>query len=609
MPFPSTPASLDRRYLALVAVVLLASLAIAWPFAEGGYVDDFSYVHIAKVLADTGRFAYNGWPTAMLGFQVWWAAAWVWLFGFSYTIVRLSTLPFTFGAVAIAYLLARRATLSPIDSLFVGLSLALTPLFFKLVPTFMSDLPSLCFLLASLYSFVRAIEATDRCGARPYRSVGWLVAGTALGIMGGTIRQNVWLAPPVGAAFLIWARGTGRATRIIAVGCGFIGAACLVVGTAWFNDQPYAIPSRISLHVGLMPPLKSLMMLGWKISIQLVHPLMFCLPPLLAARAGSARRARLFWGGSLIVAAALLLTRHPMMRGDTAFGFGSWGGLGQVESVTRRLIGNAILLVRATPVVAAFVVAVLEVRRSGTAAVSAAVRLPPAIAVPLAYLVPYTAVATMAAQTTGGVFERYAIPHIPIMACWFLFVTRRALAGYGHGREVDQTTPRSRWGWGAVVVGAVIAVADLHDCFAVTRARLSAIDHLQRQGVARERIMAGIAIDGWEQIERAGFINDRRIRKPADAYRPSIPDGYPDFPTRGSLSSLVPEYIVTADRTFHPGDGTPFPACPYPTWLPPYGRAVSIHHQPPPVGQHGPGGTSPPNAPGSSHERPLGQAL
>jgi hypothetical protein len=138
--------------------------------------------------------------------------------------------------------------------------------------------------------------------------------------------------------------------------------------------------------------------------------------------------------------------------------------------------------------------------------------------------------------------------------------------------------------WGAVLVGAVLAVADLHGCFAVIRGRLAALDHLQRQGVARERIMAGIAIDGWEQIERAGFINDRRIRKPADAYRPLIPDGYPDFPTRGNLSALVPEYIVTADRTFHPGDGTPFPACPYPTWLPPYGCAVSIHHHQPPVG-------------------------
>jgi len=93
--------SVDTRNLLLCVLVTLAAILVAWPFAEGGYIDDFSYIHMAKTLAETGRFAYNGWPTAMLGIQVWWGAAWIWLFGFSFTLVRLSVWPLALGAVAL----------------------------------------------------------------------------------------------------------------------------------------------------------------------------------------------------------------------------------------------------------------------------------------------------------------------------------------------------------------------------------------------------------------------------------------------------------------------------------------------------------------------------
>ena len=127
--------SIDARNLLLCVLITLAAILVAWPFAEGGSIDDFSYIHMAKTLAETGRFAYNGWPTAMLGIQVWWGAAWVWLFGFSFAIVRLSVWPLALGAVALVYLIARRASLSPADSLFAALPTGLSTLFLPLVPT------------------------------------------------------------------------------------------------------------------------------------------------------------------------------------------------------------------------------------------------------------------------------------------------------------------------------------------------------------------------------------------------------------------------------------------------------------------------------------------
>ena len=195
---------LDRRNLAVSMLGTLAAILIAWPFAEGGSCDDFSYIHMAKTLAETGRFAYNGWPTAMLGIQVWWGAAWIWLFGFSFTIARLSLLPLAVGAVGLVYLLARRARLSPADGLFVAFATGLSPWFILLAPTFMTDVSSLFFLMASLYGFVRVVEAAQQDAARSRHALAWL------------------------AALL----------------CGGIGLASVVFGMRWFASQPYAIPTQ-----------------------------------------------------------------------------------------------------------------------------------------------------------------------------------------------------------------------------------------------------------------------------------------------------------------------------------------------------------------------------
>jgi len=572
----------DRRHLAVLLLALLGPLALARPIAEGGVIDEFAYVHMAKTLADTGRFAYNGWPTAMLGLQVWWAAAWVRLFGFSFAVVRLSVLPLAWGAAACAYLLARRASLAPRDALFVALSLVAMPLFFRLAPTFMTDLPALCFLLASLYAFVRAAETPDRSQQRPWHTVAWLVAATAVGMAGGTIRQNVWLAGPVGAACILGLRDTSRPARLAAAACFVLGTACLVAGVRWFNHQPYAIHSRLAIA---MPPVHVVAGVAatlQKAAVQLLPVLALCLPPLLAARVRP-RTMVLVLIGSVAAACGLLWAQQRLAgsTADPALTFGFWGGLGETRSFARSLLAAGWLSLRLAPVVAAIALAGIEVRRRGMAALADAARLPPALLIPFAYLGVYTGIIALAAATTGGIFDRYVLPHIPILATWVILYTRRSLAA--SAADAISAGPGSRWGWSAVAIAAAIATADTHDSFALTRARLQSVRLLQAGGTPRERIMAGIALDGWEQIERAGHVNDPRLRLPPGAYRALPPDGYPTFRGRVLLSALVPEYIVTADPTFLPGAEAPAPTVPLTTWLPPYDQAVRVHRQPHPV--------------------------
>jgi hypothetical protein len=568
---------IDRRNLCLCVLVTLAAILVAWPFAEGGYIDDFSYIHMSKTLAETGRFAYNGWPTAMLGIQVWWGAAWIWLFGFSFTIVRLSVWPLALGAVAMVYLLARRASLSPSDSLFVAIATGLSTDFITLAPTFMSDVPAFFFLMASLYGFVRAVEAASRYGEHPSRSFQWILVGMFFGVLGGTIRQAVWFAPLGGSAVLFLWPGVGLRNRLAAILCGLAGLACIVVGVRWFNSQPYAIPIRTtSLATYLSPTyVGSTLRTVAAIVVGAVSSIM----PVIVLQFPALRRWRLnhisWMGRSLavdvaIVATLLLVFFDATVRGALAHVGQSLGAVAAMQSCILIFRGGRIVILAVLAVAA-----MLVVFQGRATVVSAVRRFPPALVVPLAYLMLYSMALLQASNTTGAIFGRYFLHYVPILACVLLWSDGAPL-------KFAIGIPRSVWGWVFLVTAAVFAIDQVHSRFAGCRARLTAIDFLASKGIARDRIMAGWEIDGWEQIERVGYMNDSRIRVPPDAFQPYQPDGYPeDLFIRKKLTALTPEYIVTDEPALHPGDGTKFPTFPYTSWWPPFQREVVICHQTP----------------------------
>ena len=564
----SAPMSVDTRNLLLGVLVTLGTMLVAWPFAEGGYIDDFAFIHMSKTLAETGRFAYNGWPTTMLGIQVWWGAAWVWLFGFSFTIVRLSVWPLALGAVAMVYLLARRARLTPTDSLFAALLTGMSPHFILNAPSFMTDAPALFFLFACWYSFARAVEDAEQVPAHSSRGLGWLVVGMLSGVLGGTIRQTVWFAPLAGAAVLFLWPGVSKRMRLAAFVCGVVGLACIVVGIRWFNSQPYAIPTRL--------PARTALGIADFVSVTrtMAVGVLSAMVPMFFYRLAALRRWRreqLPWlGNSAAVDLIVLLAVAWVLFPATVIGWfavlsqsipGVERGAWLLQGLRKFLMLLLALLLMAT-----------LLRQRGVI-LSAVRRVPPAIVIPLVYLLPYSAAVMQASRITGGLYPRYYLPYVPLLACAVLWGVRATFT-----TAVDRRIAIVGWVWLAVV--ALPEVRNLHHMFADCRARLAAISYLESNGVARDRIMAGWQIDGWEQIERAGYLNDYRIRVPRGAFKPLKPDGYPkQLMLRDRMSALTPEYIVTDDPDRFPGDGTPFPRFPFTSWWPPYRREIVICHQ------------------------------
>ncbi len=184
-----------------LGLVLIAS-ALAWvllfvavpPAAQDFPLnDDWAFARGAFRFAHGGGIDYGNWASMPQIGQWAWAAPFVWLFGESHTALRLSTILLSWVGLAAFYDLLRQRGIAPRRAGLAAATLGLSPLFFLLQGTFMTDVPALSLSLAALALYARALQGG---GSR------WLVAACFVAVVAAVTRQNA-LAVPAAAAVLL----------------------------------------------------------------------------------------------------------------------------------------------------------------------------------------------------------------------------------------------------------------------------------------------------------------------------------------------------------------------------------------------------------------------
>ncbi len=219
--------------------VLLAEL-ISHPFAEMGVSDDGPYILIARTLAATGHIVYNGWVEPMLAFQIYFSAALIKLFGFSYSVTRLSSL---ITAIVMAFFLQRilvRCGVSERNASIATLALVLSPLFLVLSATFMTDIFGLFGIVICFYGCLRALQSvTDRA------AIAWLAFAIVTNALCGTSRQIAWLGILVIVPSTLWLLRSRRRVLFSGAAATLCGVLFLVACVQWLKHQPYVIATRL----------------------------------------------------------------------------------------------------------------------------------------------------------------------------------------------------------------------------------------------------------------------------------------------------------------------------------------------------------------------------
>jgi len=563
----------------LCGVAVVVAVCAARPYAEMGFIDDWSYVKTAFEYARTGHFVYNGWATAMLGWQIPWGALFLKLFGYSFTAARLSMLPVDLLSVWLFYSILMRFGIERRNAVFGTLTLGLSPLFVPLGASYMTDVPGLFVILLCLYLCLRALDAEDDRAA-----LLWLVLGAASNVAGGTVRQIAWLGALVMVPSAAWLMRRRRHALLAGAVLWLASAAAIFACLQWWSRQPYSVPEKI-----VQGPVSAFMVahLGAELLKALLCTCLLAFPVLVAwlpRYRMLPRRTRIALAMLLVALSVGAYALH--LRGTlehrvapwighvigTEGLFSSTGEMLGTRPVTANLFWRTVLsLVVIASAAVCFLDSWSNQRQEPTpaAAKHGRVRIAAYLLVP--FSVSYCCL-LISRGLYSFVYDRYLLGILPGALVLVLLL-------YQH--RVRKLLPR--WTFAILACLSLYVVAATHDWFALNRARVQAVAILQAAGIPKTQIQGGFDFDGWTQLENAPSVNWAAIRNPPNAYHAYPPETGLAPPCRLDFApytpSIRPDYFLTFQLMpcLAPSQFGPIA---YRTWNPPHTRFVYIQRRP-----------------------------
>ncbi len=551
------------------------------PFAEIGIDDDWCYIKAAQVLAQTGHLAYHCGENAMLGWQAYFGAQFIRLFGFSFTAVRISTV---IESVATAFLLQRtfeRFGLNAWNATLATISFVVSPLFLPLSYTFMTDVPGVLCIVVCLYMCLRALAAKTESSA-----MAWIGFATLSSAVGGTARQFAWLGALVMVPSTIWLLRRRRRVLLF----GFLSWAitvCVVIELMhWFARQPYArsespLPSGIDWEA-----LKALAECGIyfpALLSALTLPVLVAFagrlrawnrrtaPVLAAASAFMLPLIALILSGKMRIAlssATDYMTNHTFERLD-----------GTLSRVTHLGIAHIGLRYLVAGVAACGLLGVVSQLLAGKRAHQDSSREDNRISrqTIAVLLVPFSVVyvGLLASATLQfRVYDRYLLPMLPLLLL--------VMARY-HQDAIETHLPLIC----VLFIGLAggFSVVATHDKFALSRGYVQAVNEIRSTGVPTTAVLGPFESRAWSEVEKVGYVNENGIRVPQGLYQPqpprALPADCPEYKTLYLTPDFNPQYVIALNPT-DCGGQVAFPPVMYRTWIAPHTNWIYFVRFPPP---------------------------
>jgi hypothetical protein len=560
-----------------VFCVLVCEL-ISRPYTTMGVGDDGPYIVMAKTLATSGHIAYNGWASPMLGWQLYIGAAFIKLFGYSFTAVRMSAL---IVSLALTFFLQRSLVLAGIterNATLGTLALVLTPLYLMLSVTYMTDIFGLFAIVFCFYGCLRALQASTQRA-----TVLWLCVAISLNVLCGTSRQIAWLGTLVMVPSTLWLLRARRRVLFAGTVLNFAGVLAIFACTVWLQRQPYVIP--LNLSVSNFPWVQTLAELAY-----LFLDIPFLLLPIVALFIPEARQSRprvIIILSALLIAFFFLATYPSHLRGffsrllePVTGGGGSWVTMhgivdvivlpGNFPSYISPWIRVVLTIASIGGILGLWVVLVRPRTAATTIAVSPSWRqLVPLVA-------PYSAAYLLLLWSNAAsshLFDRYALGLMVVaLPCLLLLYQQR----------VQPQLPAVSML--LIAITSVYGIASTGNTFSFDRARVAIIDELKTSGVADTALDGGWDSNLDVELRYADHINNPRIKRPTDGYTPIAPP--PSGPCKKLWYSLTPHinplYAISFDPHACYGPA-PFAPVHYSRW--PYrtpGTLYVVRYTPPP---------------------------
>jgi len=237
--------NLDKHIPYILTSYFVVVSLIVWPFGNFPLNDDWVHTLTIYTWLSEGRFWYPAWLAPTVHIPILYGIGITKIFGFSFVLLRMTTLIFAVGSCVCLYRLLRECGTSKNYSALGVILLAINPLFLHLSFTFMSDIPALFFLLASALLYKKGFEKNHTW---------YLFFGSIMAVVGFYTRQFVILiALAAGIAFCVKKIQEKKVSRksIWQVFIAFGVPALACIGIYLVLRASHTVPGE--LHARLIP--------------------------------------------------------------------------------------------------------------------------------------------------------------------------------------------------------------------------------------------------------------------------------------------------------------------------------------------------------------------
>ena len=185
------PGRFIRNIHKWAAALMLITVAMVPPGGDFPLNDDWIYAKTVEHLLDTGVYEANPYGDPTLIAQAYWGALFCSAFGYSFTVLRISTLVLCLMGAWAAALCVRSRGMPHVTALFFGALFIANPIVMNLSYTFMTDVPFLAVATISGLFFLKSLEK---------EAANYVLLGSVAALAAFFIRQFGLLLPAAFAA-------------------------------------------------------------------------------------------------------------------------------------------------------------------------------------------------------------------------------------------------------------------------------------------------------------------------------------------------------------------------------------------------------------------------
>jgi hypothetical protein len=509
----------DGMILVGITGVIVATTFLVYSPADVPLVDDWTYAWSVEHYLQTRTLRILEWSAHYPLAQILWGGVFSWLLGFSFVALRLSTVVLAWAGLVAFFLTLRELGIRESLAALGTLTLWCNPVFFVLSHSFMTDIPLVSVMNATMLFYVRWVK----------RERTWdLLIGSGLATVAFLIRQigAVFALVPLGYLLLARLRGGERRavpwSQLVCLLVPFLGIGL----TLWWIKAVHG-ETRVSIEKA--SNLSWVLFLsGWFYVKELLHVLMhlgLILWPLTWLAFGRlSKRAMVGAAGMLAILIGLVLWREGPLPDPLGIML-TWNELGFSDGLITREPTQRQLPFWSRG-------AVLAVSLSGAAAILSALwdglrHWPRKVRKPATVLLLNSLLQGSLLGVLWLFYDRYYLPLLPGVIALLVGALRQT-------RTLPIIGLTGMLLWGTIAVSGTIDQFHRQATVADTHA------WLLRQGVAPENIDAGYAMNGWWLYAHA------RGGQPSRGHEPDVPwiTGWTLLPYRITGAAESPYTVV-----------------------------------------------------------------